>query len=193
VDYEAARVLSAVRGADFPLVALDAYYRAADRVSREQPACGVRWWAIAGIAKVESRHGTFGGSSLDRHGSTTRRIIGIPLDGTNDTATISDTDGGRLDGDPVHDRAVGPMQFIPSTWARFASDGNGNGVADPHNLYDAALAAGRYLCRASGGLGGDGGLRIAYLAYNRSIAYVEQVLGHARGYERSVSIPPPSG
>jgi membrane-bound lytic murein transglycosylase B len=189
VEYEAARVLAGVRGADFPLVALDAYHRAADTLAREQPSCGVQWWALAGISKVEGRHGTFGGSSLDRYGNTTRRIIGIPLDGNNNTAVISDTDGGALDGDPVHDRAVGPMQFIPSTWRRFASDGNGNGSADPHNLYDASLAAARYLCRASGGLTGDGGLRVAYLAYNRSTAYVEQVLTYSRMYERSVQIP----
>jgi membrane-bound lytic murein transglycosylase B len=190
VDYEAARVLAGVLNADFPLVALDAYHRAAARMESESPSCGVQWWAIAGISKVEGRHGTFGGSSLDRYGNTTRRIIGIPLDGNNETAAISDTDGGALDGDPVHDRAVGPMQFIPSTWRSFAADGNGDGAADPHNLYDAALAAARYLCRASGGLSGDGGLRSAYLAYNRSNAYVEYVLGYARGYERAVAIPP---
>jgi membrane-bound lytic murein transglycosylase B len=190
VDYEAARVLASVQGADFPLVALDAYHRAAATMALEAPGCGVQWWALAGISRVEGRHGTYGGSSLDRYGNTTRRIIGIPLDGSNDTAVIGDSDGGALDGDPVHDRAVGPMQFIPTTWARFAADGNGDGIADPHNLYDAALAAARYLCRSSGGLAGDGGLRTAYFAYNHSLAYVDNVLGFARGYETAVDIPP---
>ena len=50
------------------------------------------------------------------------------------------------------DRAVGPMQFIPTTWQRFARDGDGNGAADPHNLYDAALSAAEYLCRGRSNL-----------------------------------------
>jgi membrane-bound lytic murein transglycosylase B len=191
VAYEQARVLATVRGVQFPLVALDAYWRAAARIAEEQPACGLGWWALAGISRVEGRHGTYGGSSLDPFGQTTRPIIGIPLDGTNNTRAIPDTDGGQLDGDPVWDRAVGPMQFIPSTWRMYRADGNGNGQTDPHNLYDATLAAARYLCRVSGGLDGDDGLRRAFFAYNNSTAYVEQVLGIARGYQVAVEIPPP--
>jgi membrane-bound lytic murein transglycosylase B len=191
VAYEQARVLATVRGVQFPLVALDAYWRAAAHIAEEQPGCGLGWWALAGISRVEGRHGTYGGSSLDPFGQTTRPIIGIPLDGTNNTRAIPDTDGGELDGDPVWDRAVGPMQFIPSTWRMYRADGNGNGRTDPHNLYDATLAAARYLCRVSGGLDGDDGLRRAFFAYNNSVAYVEQVLGLARGYQVAVEIPPP--
>src|SRR3546814_7774003 len=79
----------------------------------EQPACGVQWWAVAGISRVEGHHGTYGGSTVALGGDTTKRIIGIQLNGTNQTAVIGDSDGGALDGDPVFDRAVGPMQFIP--------------------------------------------------------------------------------
>ena len=32
------------------------------------------------------------------------------------------------------------MQFIPSTWAGWGVDGNGDGIADPFNIYDAAAA-----------------------------------------------------
>jgi membrane-bound lytic murein transglycosylase B len=189
VAYEEARVLATVDGVDFPLVALDAYHRAAVTIAEVRPACGVRWWAIAGISKVEGRHGTYGGARLDQRGDTSRRIIGIQLNGTNETAVIADSDGGALDGDPQFDRAVGPMQFIPQTWNRFRADGNDDGVESPFNLYDATLAAAGYLCTASSGLEGDAGLRRAYLAYNRSEAYVESVLGHARGYERAVEVP----
>jgi membrane-bound lytic murein transglycosylase B len=188
--YETARVLGLVDGVDFPLVALDAYHRAAATLAGEQPTCGVQWWALAGISRIEGRHGTYGGSSLDERGDTTRRIIGIQLNGTNETQVVPDTDGGRLDGDPAYDRAVGPMQFIPGTWARFAADGNGDGDASPFNLYDATLAAARYLCRASHGLEADDGLRRAYLAYNHSLAYAESVLGWARSYQSSVELPP---
>lgn len=186
--YESARVLATVDGVDFPLVALDAYHRAAEAVGVEQPTCGVRWWALAGISRIEGRHGTYGGSALDERGDTTRRIIGIQLNGTKETQVVPDSDGGALDGDPAYDRAVGPMQFIPGTWSRFAADGNGDGTATPFNLYDATLAAARYLCHASHGLEGDGGLRQAYLAYNHSQAYVESVLGWARRYEGAVEL-----
>lgn len=187
--YETARVLGLVDGVDFSLVALDAYHRAAAGLATDEPACGLRWWALAGISRVEGRHGTYGGASLDERGDTTKRIIGIQLNGANDTRVVPDTDRGALDGDPAYDRAVGPMQFIPGTWSRFATDGNGDGEASPFNLYDAARAAARYLCRASHGLDGDDGLRRAYLAYNSSLPYAESVLGWARRYQAAVVLP----
>ncbi|MGH9185842.1 MAG: lytic transglycosylase domain-containing protein, partial [Acidimicrobiales bacterium] len=180
-NVDQARALAGVVGADFPLVALDAYWRAARHLAAGQPACGISWWALAGIARVESRHGTSRGSTLLPDGDTTAAIIGIPLDGTNGTASVPDTDGGAMDGDPVVDRAVGPMQFIPTTWRRWARDGNGDGLAMPHNLYDAAVTAARFLC-AGGPLTDDAGLRAAFLRYNQSEEYVETVLGWARGY-----------
>ena len=174
---ERARVLAPVIGVDFPLIALDAYHRAAQTLAAENPACGLRWWALAGISRVEGRHGTFGGATIAPNGDVTRPIIGIPL------PAIGETDGGMLDGDPTVDHAVGPMQFIPSTWARHGRDGNGDGRADPQNMYDATASAAAYLCHSGPGLDGDAGLRRAYFSYNHSSAYVEQVLGHARHYQ----------
>jgi membrane-bound lytic murein transglycosylase B len=189
VAYEEARVLAQVQGVEFPLVALDAYYRAAEALATERPECGVQWWGIAGISRVEGRHGTYGGTELLPNGDTSKRIIGIQLNGTNSTAVIGDTDDGALDGDPSYDRAVGPMQFIPETWRRFEADGNEDGTVSPFNLYDATLAAASYLCTASGGLRDDPGLRAAYFSYNHSVLYVESVLGYARLYERSIEVP----
>jgi membrane-bound lytic murein transglycosylase B len=105
------------------------------------------------------------------------RILGIRLDGTR-SALVPDTDGGLLDTDTEFDRAVGPMQFIPSTWVRIAEDGNGDGVRDPNNIYDAALGTAAYLCRAvpSGGLDLEENLRPAIFSYNHSDAYVDAVL-----------------
>ncbi len=192
VAYEDARVLATVDGVEFPLVALDAYYRAAATVAAERPTCAVRWWGLAGISRVEGRHGTYGGTTLDTNGDTSRRIIGIPLDGARETAVVGDSDGGAYDGDATFDRAVGPMQFIPQTWSRFRADGNGDGTMSPFNLYDATLAAATYLCTVSGGLDADPGLRAAYFAYNHSVPYVDSVLGFARFYEQAVDIPDPA-
>ncbi len=163
-------MLAQVEGVEFPLVALDAYYRAATTVAEERPTCGVEWWGLAGISRVEGRHGTYGGTTLMPNGDTDKRIIGIQLNGTNSTAVIGDTDDGTLDGDPSYDRAVGPMQFIPQTWRRFEADGNEDGTTSPFNLYDATLAAATYLCTASSGLDADPGLRAAYFSYNHSAA-----------------------
>ena len=192
VNYEEARVLATVEGVEFPLVALDAYYRASTSVAEEQPTCGVRWWAIAGISRVEGRHGTYGGTTLQPNGDTTRRIIGIQLNGSRETAVVGDSDGGALDGDASFDRAVGPMQFIPQTWSRFQADGNDDGTTSPFNLYDATLAAANYLCTSSTGLDADPGLRTAYFSYNHSLAYVDAVLGYARHYEDRIDVPEPT-
>ena len=181
VDLDQARVTATVVGADFQLVALDAYRRAAATTALVNPACGIQWWALAGITRVESRHGTFGGATLVYNGDTSQRIVGIPLDGQNNTAVIQDSDGGALDGDPLFDHAVGPMQFIPTTWRRWASDGNGDGVADPNNIYDAAAAAARYLC-ASGPMQTDDDMTRGFLSYNHSDSYAASVLGFAKGY-----------
>jgi membrane-bound lytic murein transglycosylase B len=188
---ESERAIATVVGGDFALVALDAYRRAAASVANEpdSPACTLEWWGLAGISRVEGRHGTFGGARLDAFGGTDPRIIGIALNGERQTRMIGDSDGGTLDGDPLFDRAVGPMQFIPSTWARWASDGDGDGMNDPHNLYDATRAAARYLCRASLDLVNDEGLQRGYFSYNHSLLYVAGVLHWARHYQQ-IEVPP---
>jgi membrane-bound lytic murein transglycosylase B len=83
------------------------------------------------------------------------------------------------------------MQFIPQTWSRFQADGNDDGTISPFNLYDATLAAAKYLCTSSSGLDADAGLRTAYFSYNHSAPYVDSVLGYARRYERAIDVPDP--
>jgi membrane-bound lytic murein transglycosylase B len=178
----------AVAGLGIPLATLDAYLRAQGTIAAERPACGLEWWMLAGIGRVESNHGRYGGAQLVANGDTSPHIVGIPLDGGPGIAAIADSDGGLWDADVVWDRAMGPMQFIPGTWRRYAADGNGDGRQDPHNVYDVTVAAGRYLCNAVGHLGDDDTLTRAYLSYNHSGAYAARVLSLAREYQ-SAGLP----
>lgn len=180
-DVTRARRLATVVGTDLPLVVFEAYLRGARNAAGDNPNCNITWPLLAAIGRVESRHGTFGGARVLADGSLSASIIGIPLNGENNTLLINDTDGGTLDGDTEFDRAVGPMQFIPTTWDLFARDGNGDGVADPQHLFDAARAAGDYLCRA-GNLTDPGRLSAAILSYNRSESYRDTVLGFETQY-----------
>lgn len=180
-------LISEMAANGIPATALNAYRVAAARMANTDPGCGIDWALLAGIGREESDHGQFGGAVLHTDGTSTPRIIGIPLDG-HGTAAIRDTDGGRLDGDPVWDRAVGPMQFIPSTWALYGVDANGDGKADPFNINDAALTAARYLCAAGGNLRTHAGQVAAVLSYNHSDQYLAQVLALANAYRNGIPI-----
>ncbi|MDQ2678639.1 MAG: lytic transglycosylase domain-containing protein [Actinomycetota bacterium] len=168
---------------DVPVRAYEAYVAAAGQVDPQLPGCRISWWALAAIGKIETRHGSYGGAVILPNGDVAPRILGPPLTGGR-FAIVTDSDGGALDGDTLHDRAVGPMQFIPSTWRASGADGNGDGVADPHNYFDAALAAARYLCRGARGapLDTEAGMRAAALSYNRSQHYANEVIAAARRY-----------
>ncbi|SDZ13698.1 lytic transglycosylase domain-containing protein [Herbiconiux ginsengi] len=167
-----------------PQRALIGYAGAALSLQREQPTCSVGWNTIAALGWIESGHGTHGGSAIGvggpNDGVTTPRILGPALDGGEFDA-IDDTDAGTLDGDPDGDRAVGPMQFIPSTWQTWGADGSGDGVADPQQIDDASLAAARYLCHY-GDLGDAGTWRTAVFAYNHVESYVDSVAATANQY-----------
>jgi hypothetical protein len=151
-------------------------YRGA--VSEQCPT--LPWSVLAAIGKTESNHGRFGGGELQPDGRIDPPIIGVALDGTRGTSRILDTDGGRLDGDTVFDRAVGPMQFIPGTWRSYGIDASRDGVADPHSAIDAIWSAARYLCA----LGADDPLRVAdaIWSYNHSWEYVDDVMAQASAY-----------
>jgi hypothetical protein len=171
-----------------PVVALAAYQAAERRIAAEEASCGIRWSLLAAIGRVESNHGRFAGSTLLRDGRSDPPIVGIALDGRAGVARITDTDGGRYDGDTTFDRAVGPMQFIPGTWAMFAVDSDSDGTADPFDIDDVALAAARYLCRAGGDLRTESGRRDAVYSYNRSDDYVRLVLDLADEYARGTRV-----
>ncbi|MFG2929277.1 lytic transglycosylase domain-containing protein [Streptomyces achromogenes] len=170
-----------------PATVLRAYRAAETSVGRTDPGCRLPWELLAAIGKVESGHA--GGGAVGPDGTTTRRITGPALDGRG-FALIRDTDGGSYDGDRRYDRAVGPMQFLPSTWARWGADGNGDGRADPDNVFDAALAAGHYLCAGDRDLGRDADLTEAVLGYNHSRAYLELVARWLEFYSGGVHAVP---
>ncbi|ARZ69709.1 lytic murein transglycosylase [Streptomyces sp. HU2014] len=165
-----------------PATALDAYRKAAQAMRTDRPDCHIPWELIAGIGKVESHHGTMEGRQLLSDGRSDRKILGPRLTG-GQFATVRDTDHGRYDDDTEYDRAVGPTQFIPSTWESFASDGNGDGVKDPNNIYDAALGTARYLCAEGRDMNKPEDLDRAILRYNPSREYVTAVLAWMRKYQ----------
>lgn len=166
-----------------PARALRAYGDATLAVAAENPGCGLGWTTLAGIGAVESGHGTTRGTRLGDDGRPLTPILGPALDGRPGFAALpADEDSRRWTGDAQWQRAVGPMQFLPSTWKRWGADGDGDGVADPNDIDDAALAAGRYLCAAGGDLTTGAGWSRAVRAYNHSDAYVAQVRALADGY-----------
>lgn len=170
-------------GIGFQLVALDAYVKATATMTQERPGCRLRWQAIAGFARVESAHGTYLGRHVAADGQVSEDVIGIALDGNNKTAVIRDTDRGAIDGDPVWDRAVGPLAFIPAAWRQYGRDGNGDGVADPQNIYDGALATANLICSHGYALDTEEGLRRAAFSYNPSTVYVDMVVGFIDRYD----------
>lgn len=175
----------------FSVVALNAYYNAELVMAEADPKCGVQWWQLAGIGRVESIHGTHGTSKLKSTGVTTRRILGPPLDGEEFLA-IPDSDGGKLDGDLVWDRAVGPMQFIPGSWRIFKADGNSDGDSDPHSMYDATVAAAKHLCNSVRNMTNSGRFRRALLDYNRSAEYGATVQRFAVKYAKQIDLVAPA-
>jgi hypothetical protein len=184
------RVSPELPGTDLPITALHAYQLAA-RWARSSGSCAIEWWMIAAIGRHESHHGRYLSAALYTDGTVSPKIIGIPLDGTR-SLRVWDTDNGVLDGDTVYDRAVGPMQFIPGTWygyrRMFDVDANGDGFADPHNIYEATRATASLLCRNAPTLTTAEGLKRGLWSYNPSESYNVRVFASSQEY-RSLEVP----
>ncbi|WP_433591634.1 lytic transglycosylase domain-containing protein [Nocardia sp. CA-145437] len=170
-----------------PGIAHDAYQNAEHVLAVENPTCNMPWNLLAGIGRVESTHG-FGGK-VDEDGNPLQPIYGPVLDGSlYGNNVIQTSDGGDLDGlSGSYRRAVGPMQFLPETWRKYAADGNGDGIADPQNIYDATLTAGKYLCSGGLDMRDPGQQTRAILRYNNSMAYVANVMAWETAYGSGIA------
>lgn len=143
---------------------------------------GLDWTVLAGIGWIESRHGR--GNADPTTGEVHPPIIGPAIDGRPGFAAIPDPaspDGWA--------HARGPMQFLPSTWRRWATlaPGRPAGAAPLiDNAWDAIHSASRMLC-------GDhdriDDLRRAVFGYNRDWDYVDAVFAKAAEY--AAATPPP--
>ena len=153
------------------------------------PGCGVSWNLLAGIGRIESLHAN--GGATDSRGTAAQPIYGPTLDGTlpGNEVIVQSRTANRV----MYARAMGPMQFLPGTWSRYASDGDGDGKADVQNVFDASLATARYLCSGGLNLRDPGQVMSAILRYNNSVAYARNVLGWAAAYATGVvpvDLPP---
>ncbi|MGR3938454.1 C40 family peptidase [Streptomyces sp. BRA346] len=179
--------------AGIPARMLTAYIAASEKVRSYRPQCeGMEWAVLAGVAKIESGHAA--GHTVSARGDVRPRILGPRLDGSGaggNTTAMPDTDRGRWDGDRAGERAVGPFQFLPSTFRAVAEDGNGDGRRDPHNVDDAALSAAVYLCGSGKGrdLTKRPQLEAAIGSYNHSSAYVTDVIGWISRYKSEGATP----
>lgn len=175
--------LAEIKVGDIPPVAAAAYLLAAKDLAATEPGCRLPWWLLAGIGYVESGHAASGGSwRRGWNGVADPPIYGPLLDGSGGYPAIPDSDHGLYDPPSRWDRAVGPMQFLPSTWASWGADGDRDGRRNPQDIWDAALAAGGYLCASAADLSTPQGMAVAVYSYNHSFDYVRLVLTVAAHY-----------
>lgn len=149
-----------VGAGDIPEVARLAYLRAAAEAREFVPDCKMRPSILAGIYAVASNHGD---GRLNGSGTADPPIAGPP--------------------DEVVAR-VGPGRFDSATWSRSRFDGNGDGVADPQNIYDAALTTSVVVCQAAPGvdLDSEEGLGRVIGTLGHDSPTVEAILGAIQSY-----------
>ncbi len=135
-----------VSPAGVPARAAQAYQAAAGRCP------GLDWTLIAAIGAVETRHGQHGGTTIDPGTGEVRPWIhGPALDGDNGTAAIPIGQWAGWWGlTGPWQQAVGPMQFLPTTFDAHAVDADQDGTANPHDIDDAAATTASYICSSAG-------------------------------------------
>ena len=166
--------------AEIPPHLLTVYQQAASTCS------GLPWQILAAIGWAESRHGS--GRIDPDTGQTVPPILGPALDGSGIGGNRTPIPDPSMPGGWA--RAIGPMQFLSTTfraWAVLAPGRSEAAEPDPQNAWDASFTAARYLC---GGKPAITDLRGAIFRYNHSQAYVSSVIDKATRYGLASSTPP---
>ena len=161
---EAGKMPVTIDNSPIPALAVLAYKKAATKAP-----CTIGWYLLAGIGKIESNHGRFGGARFTTTGDVVPAIQGPPT---------------YLAGA----RAQGPMQFMPTTWVSWGADGNSDGTADPQNEFDATRSAADYLCADAADLTVAANARRAVFSYNHLDSYVTDVMAYATAYRTHTSV-----
>ncbi len=170
------RVYPSVRAlTDIPPEMLTVY-----RIAASDAPCELPWALLAGIADVASDHARIDDTQRRPNGTLFPSILSEPLNGEEGRKAIPDTDAGTWDDDLEWDRALGVFQFIPETWREYATDGNGDQVRDPQNVWDSAASAANHLCAS--GADEVGGLSGAIEDYYFTDYFVPKVLKATIGY-----------
>jgi hypothetical protein len=170
-----------------PARVLAAYAGGAVRLALTWPECGLTWNTLAGIGWVESHHGELFGDYIDDNGFMSAPIFGVPLVG-NGTMNIPDFDDGNFDGSAEYDRAVGPMQIIPQTWAAWNADGNADGNPDGQQIDDSVVSSASYLCHSAETMTTPEGWRQGLWGYNQLDSYADDVRDKANEYAAAIGI-----
>ncbi|MBO0855599.1 MAG: lytic murein transglycosylase [Nocardia sp.] len=171
--------------AGMPGIAYQAYQNAERVLAQEEPNCHMSWSELAGIGQIESHH-AYG--KTDSKGVAQDPIYGPALDGSLSGNNVVPTAGDALDGGSGgYARALGPMQFLPDTYRKYAGDGDGDGISDPQNLFDASLTAGKYLCSGGENMNDLSQQSKAIMRYNNSMAYVANVMAWEVAYRTGVA------
>ncbi len=167
---------------DVPDEATAAYQRAETVIGAARPKCHLEWTVLAAVGRVESDHGRVDGGTLGTGGKVNPARFGAVLNGKHGRQKVRDTDAGTMDGQRRWDRAMGPLNFLPSTWNVVGVDSDGDGRRDPQDIDDASLAAAVVLCGRSLDLATTDGLAEALKHFNRARGYARAVAGIADGY-----------
>jgi membrane-bound lytic murein transglycosylase B len=167
-----------------PVVAVQAYGYAQVVMDRSDPTCHLTWTTLAAIGQSESTHGQAGGAKLGDGGRSVPPIVGPLLDGRGGRAEVKDTDAGAFDGDSRFDRAMGPLKLMPAVWRAQAIDADSDGILDPYDIDDSALALARLLCSGTDDLALGTGWNAALARYRSGTSYARNVFGIADDYGR---------
>lgn len=176
---------------DVPAVALSAYSRAASVLTTVDTSCSLSAELLAAIGRVETDHGRYAAWKLGPRARMFPVLVGAPV-ADPDAVALPDTDGGTVDRDPLADHPVGPLQILPSVWQQVAVDGDSDGLRNPSDLDDAALALGIVLCTAHQDLATTEGRATVLRGLNDDPAYVEGVEKFLAAYLVPVPVAPVS-